>query len=76
MIDPLKISYTHQGYTEKAFNNFKNKQKSVFKSVFNTLYIKIKYMLKKDPFDKINGTKNALLFLLQAPTHHNFTFNL
>ena len=26
--------------------------------------------------DKINGTKNPLFFLLQAPTHHSFTFNL
>ena len=25
--------------------------------------------------DKINVTKNALFFLLQAPTHHNFPFN-
>ena len=27
-------------------------------------------------FDKINGTKNPLFFLLRAPTHHSFTFNL
>ena len=33
-------------------------------------------MLKKFPSDKINSTKNALFFLLQAPTHHSFTFNL
>ena len=33
-------------------------------------------MLKKFPSDKINGTKNALFFLLRAPTHHSFTFNL
>ena len=33
-------------------------------------------MLKKIPSDKINGTKNALFFLLRAPTHHSFTFNL
>ena len=32
-------------------------------------------MLKKFPSDKRNGTKNALLFLLQAPAHHSFTFN-
>ena len=24
----------------------------------------------------MNGTKNALFFLLRAPTHHKFTFNL
>ena len=33
-------------------------------------------MLKKFPSDKINGTKNALFFLLRAPTHYGFTFNL
>ena len=33
-------------------------------------------MLKKCPLEKINGTKNALFFLLRAPTHHSFTFNL
>ena len=33
-------------------------------------------MLKNFPSDKINGTKNALFFLLRAPTHHSFTFNL
>ena len=30
-------------------------------------------MLKKYPSDKINGTKNALFFLLEAPTDHSFT---
>ena len=45
-------------------------------SVFNTPYIEIKQMLKKFPWDKINGTKNALFFLSRAPTHHSFTFNL
>ena len=33
-------------------------------------------MLKRIPSDKINGTKNVLLFLSRAPTHHSFTFNL
>ena len=33
-------------------------------------------MLKKFPSDKINGTENALLFLLPAPTHRSLTFNL
>ena len=33
-------------------------------------------MLKKFPSDKINGTKNDLFFLPQAPPHHSFTFNL
>ena len=75
--------------TLKAFNDFKNKQKSVWSNVF--WYVKvcifwkcIQYtihwdktqMLKKFPSDKINGTKNALFFLSRAPTHHSFTFNL
>ena len=33
-------------------------------------------MLKKSPSDNVNGTKNALLFLLGAPPHHSFIFNL
>ena len=33
-------------------------------------------MLQKFLSDKSNGTKNALLFLLRAPTHHSFAFNL
>ena len=34
-------------------------------------------MLKKNVFQKkINSTKNVLLFLLQAPTHHSVTFNM
>ena len=80
--------YSHKD-TLKAFNDFKNKQKSVWSNVF--WYVKvcifwkcIQYtihwdktqMLKKFPSDKINGTKNALFFLSRAPTHHSFTFNL
>ena len=33
-------------------------------------------MLKKFPSKKINVTKNALSFLLRAPAHHSFNFNL
>ena len=33
-------------------------------------------MLKKSTSDKINITENAIFFLLQAPTHQSFTFNL
>ena len=33
-------------------------------------------MLKKLPSNKINGTQNGLVFLLQAPSHRNFTFNI
>ena len=46
-------------------------------SLFNTLYIKIKHKFKKKkiPSEKISNTKNVLLFLARAPTHHSFTFN-
>ena len=33
-------------------------------------------MLKKVPSKEINGTKNALFFLLLGPTHHSFAINL
>ena len=33
-------------------------------------------MFKEFTSDKVNGTKNVLFFLSQAPTHHSFTFNL
>ena len=33
-------------------------------------------MLKKVSSVKINGTKNALFFVLQAPNHQGLTFNL
>ena len=33
-------------------------------------------ILKTFPSDKINGPKNALIFLSRAPAHHSFTFNL
>ena len=33
-------------------------------------------MLRKFPSDKISDAKNALFFLLRAPIHHSFTFNL
>ena len=32
--------------------------------------------VKKRPSGKINGTKNALFFLLQPLTHHGFTSKL
>ena len=52
-------------------------QKYVYsESVFNTLYIEVKQMLKKFPLDKISVTKNAHFFLSRAPTHHYLTFNL
>ena len=33
-------------------------------------------MLKKFLSEKVSGTKNALLFLSRASTHHRFTFSL
>ena len=33
-------------------------------------------MLKILPSGKISGTKNALLFLSQGPTHYSCTFNM
>ena len=32
-------------------------------------------MLKKFSSEKINVTKNTLIFLSRTPTHHSFTFN-
>ena len=40
-----------------------------------TIHCEKTQMLKKFPSDKINVTKNALLFLSLATTHHSFTFN-
>ena len=75
--------------TLKAFDDFKNKQQSVWSNFFwhvkvcifwkciqYTIHWDKTQMLKKFPSDKINGTKNALFFLSRAPTHHSFTFNL
>ena len=54
-------------------------------SIYIILYIKIKHvkknvemlkMLKKITSDKMNGTKNAVVFYSRAPTHHSFTINL
>ena len=72
----------------KAFYDFRDKQQNVWSNVFwyvkvcifwsmYILYIEIKHKsLKKIPLGKINGTKNALCFLLRASTHHSFSFNL
>ena len=72
----------------KVCNDFKSKQKNKVNKVmflmYKCMYIvySIHYalskiqMLKKLSFNKINGTKNALLFLSRAPTHDHITFNL
>ena len=75
--------------TLKNFDDFKNKQKSLWSNVFwyVTVYIFSKciqhtiqwiktQMLKKFPWDKISGRKNALFFLSRDPPHHSFIFNL
>ena len=48
----------------------------LWKCIQYIIHCDIKIVLKKFPSDKINGTKNALFFLLQASTYHSFTFNL
>ena len=73
----------------RAFDDFKNKQKTVWSNVF--WYVKVSIfwkciqytihwdktqMLKKFPLNKINGIKNAHFLLSRIPTHHNFIFNL
>ena len=75
--------------TLKILSDFKNKHQSVWSNVFwyvkiCVFWMSIQYtihwdktqMLKKFLSDKINGTKNALFFLWQAPTHSSFTFDL
>ena len=44
--------------------------------MFITLYIEIKQKCSKIPLDKVYFTKNGLLFLSQALTHHSFIFSL
>ena len=73
----------------EGFNNFKTNQQKCRGNVF--WYVKIPIfwkciqytihwdktqILEKFPLDKINGTENALLFLLQATTNRSFTFTL
>ena len=78
---------SHLNDTLNAFNNFKNKQKTIWSNAF--WYVKVcifckciqhtiqwdKTQLKRIPSYNINGTKNALFFS-RAPTHHSLTFNL
>ena len=45
-------------------------------SVFNTLYIEIKYKFKKISFEQNKWYKIAVFFLLRAPIHRSFTLNL
>ena len=81
-MDPYKLKDTM-----KAFNDFKNKQKSVWSNVFWYLKICIfwkciqytihwdkTHMLKRVSSEKINSTKNEFFFLLQSLTHHSFPF--
>ena len=44
-----------------------------------SIYYTLRYntTVKKNlTLDKMNGSKNALIFLLRAPTNHSFSFNL
>ena len=45
-----------------------------WKCIQYTIYWDKIQILKKFPSDKINSTKNALVFLSRASTHHSFTF--
>ena len=47
-----------------------------WKCIWYTIHWDKTQIFKNFPSDKINGAKNALFFLLQAPTHYSFTFNL
>ena len=70
----------------QTFNDFENKQKSVWIDVFwylklwifwkciqYTVYCDKTQMLKKFSSHYVNGTKYALFSLSRAPTHHIFT---
>ena len=47
--------------------------KSIFSvSLFNNVYIKIKYKRYKFPWDKINATKRKFFFVSRATTHQEF----
>ena len=74
--------------TLKAFDAFKNKQKSVWINAFlicKSMYILKVYwvhytwhksnILKKFPSEKINVTKNIIFFLSRAPPHQSFTYD-
>ena len=64
--------------TLKAFDNFKNKQKSVWSNIF--LYIKVCLFWKCIQYtihwDKTKMLKKSLHIRLEVEDHHGFTFNL
>ena len=74
--------------TLKAFDEFNNKQKSVWSKAFwclklckcvyseSVIFCDKTQTLKKFSSNKISVTKNALFLLSWAPTHHSFAFNL
>ena len=47
-----------------------------WKCIQYTIHCDTMQMLRKFPPDKINCTKDVLFFILRAPNHHIFTFNL
>ena len=77
------INFAEHSKKMLTFDDFKNNHKSVWSNVF--WYVKVcifwkfihyamhwdkTQMLKEFSSDKKNGTKDALSFLLQAPTHY------
>ena len=64
--------------TLKAFDNFKNKQKSVWSNIF--LYIKVCLFWKCIQYtihwDQTKMFKKSLHIRLEVQDHHGFTFNL
>ena len=69
-----KKLWTHEISTRKKFELTKYPREKTL-DPRNTRWGKTQ-MLKKNYVDKINGSKNALLFLSRAPIHNRFTFNL
>ena len=72
----------------KVFDDFKNKQHSVWSNVFR--YVKVcifwkcitytihwdkAQMLTKCPSGKIDGTENTVFYLSRGQTHHSCTFS-
>ena len=72
--DKLKISMDFKNKQRKCMKQYFLKWKSIL--FWNCIQYNIHWdkiqMLKKFPSDKIKSTKNALCFLLQAPTHQSF----
>ena len=66
----------YEGYTKNCMRYCFLICKSMYILQVHSIYCDKTQILKKFPLDKVNGTKNAIFFLSQAPAHHSFTFNL